>query len=322
MAMNASTDKIRDHFERWYSALRRYHGIPAKGTLAGALVVLNRLKTKCELNIEAHTAKGKSQIVGASGAAVRKILVEFNETRPLLVEGGRTNRGLRGDIASLLAALKKAELCKELPQNRVRAIEQMQAFLVKQIQDIHARSRIEIDFDPSSTSQQFVKTVLSAAHELGKHGPVSEYLVGAKLQLRFPMHTIENKISSAADQPRGRSGDFQIGDTVFHVTVAPGPLVYEKCRTNISNGLRVYLLVPEVTAVGAKQNADQIAEGKIAVVSIEAFVSQNIDELGQFDSKLEKHEIARLLFLYNQRVDQVEHDKSLLIKIPAVLDNS
>src|SRR5437660_7343755 len=124
--MNTSTDRIRYHFERWYSALRRYHGIPAKGTLAGALVVLNRLKTKCELNIDAHTAKGKSQIMGASGAAVRKILAEFNENRPLVIEGGRTNRGLRGDIAFLLAALKKADLCRESIENRVRAIEQMQ----------------------------------------------------------------------------------------------------------------------------------------------------------------------------------------------------
>src|SRR5687767_6884869 len=86
-------------FAEWYAGLRLYAGgFPARGTIGGALVVLERLKVACDLNIDAHTAQGGAQIAGASGAAVTTLLERFGEMRPFLSEGGRTNRGLRGDV--------------------------------------------------------------------------------------------------------------------------------------------------------------------------------------------------------------------------------
>lgn len=94
-------------FVAWYEGLRHHSGgFPARGTIGGALVVLERLKLQFEPTIEAHTAKGGSQIVGASGAAVASILSRFGEVRPFLSEGGRTNRSLRGDINAMLSAIK------------------------------------------------------------------------------------------------------------------------------------------------------------------------------------------------------------------------
>jgi hypothetical protein len=66
--------------------------------MAGALVVLEQLKENYDLNIDAHTAPGGSQVRGVSGAAVKRILETHDETRPFSSEGGRTNRGLRGDM--------------------------------------------------------------------------------------------------------------------------------------------------------------------------------------------------------------------------------
>lgn len=313
--------KILEEFEQWYARLRRYQGgIPAKGTIAGALVVLERLKEDFKLNINAHTTtKGKSQIAGAGGAAQKKILAQFGETRPLLSEGGRTNRGLRGDIKAMLDTLSKAGLQQHAALERTGIINDLQRFLVAKVQEIHSRERLKVIFDRAQSSYEFVRLILAAARAAGKQGAVAEYLVGAKLQLRFPEIPIDNKISSAGDQQRGKLGDFRIGDTVFHITNAPGPLLYEKCQTNINEGLKAYLLVPEGRVVGTKENAADVSASKITVTSIEAFVSQNIDEISKFDPQKQRSQLAALLSLYNQRVDAVESDKSLMIEIPSTL---
>jgi hypothetical protein len=152
-----------------------------------------------------------------------------------------------------------------------------------------------------------------------KAGPVAQYLVGAKLQLRFPDMQVSNQRYSAADIQSGRCGDFQIGDTAFHVTVSPMPGLYEKCRTNISSGLRVFVLVPDSSVVGARQNAEAIAPGKIAVESIESFIGNNIEELSLFKKDKLTSGFRRLLDTYNTRVDEIEADKSLMIQIPPTL---
>lgn len=118
----------------------------------------------------------------------------------------------------------------------------------------------------------------------------------------------------------GYSGDFEIGNTAFHVTVAPMPELLEKCKGNLERGLRVYLLVPDAQVVGARQNAELLAAGRIAVESIESFVATNVDELSEFDGDQLKSGFRRLLEMYNARVDAVELDKSLMIDIPPNLE--
>ena len=81
-------------FQDWYE--RQKHGnlsVP-KGTIAGALVVLDRLKQSYDLALEKHLTPGGAQVKGASGENIKHILAQFGETRHFVSEGGRTNRGL------------------------------------------------------------------------------------------------------------------------------------------------------------------------------------------------------------------------------------
>jgi hypothetical protein len=107
-----------------------------------------------------------------------------------------------------------------------------------------------------------------------------------------------------------------VGTTAFHVTVAPMPGVYERCRENLERGLRVYLLVPEQKLIGARQNSETVAAGRIAVESIESFVSQNIEELSAFSGEQLADQFRQLLETYNRRVDEAQDDKSLMVEIP------
>ncbi len=68
--------------------------------------------------------------------------------------------------------------------------------------------------------------------------------------------------------------------------------------------------------IGARQNAEAIAPGKIAVESIESFVGQNIEELSSFSKSEIANGFRSLLKIYNERVDAVETDKSVLVEVP------
>jgi hypothetical protein len=305
-------------FKSWYRDLpiHKLSGGPARGTIGAALVVLERLREDCCLDLAHHQAEGGAQIKGLSSQSVAKILKRFGEKRPFLKEGGRTNRGVPGDIEKMLEALRLHGIDRLQATKRAEGITDLQQFLVDRVREFHNRQRLKVVYDPSKSSWQAIADILSLARENGKEGMVAQYLVGAKLALRFPGLPVQNLSYSTADDQLGRPGDFYLGNTAFHVTVAPMPAVYEKCRQNIDQGFRVYLLVPDRALVGARQNVDTVASGKVAVESIESFVSNNVEELSEFTKDRLRDGFKRLLDEYNRRVDLVETDKSLLIALP------
>jgi len=216
----------------------------------------------------------------------------------------------------MLEALRKLNLDQISIAQRNKIIVELQRFLIDKVHEFFSRQRLEVIYDSSISTWQSIHNLLLKAREANKEGPVAEYLVGAKLQLRFPDFKIRNSSFSTADDQLGHPGDFLVGDTAFHVTISPMFGVYEKCKHNIENGFRVYLLVPAGKFAAAKENAEEIAPGKIAVESIESFVSQNIEELSDFSKDRLAHGFYRLLKTYNDRVDAIEIDKSMLVEIP------
>ena len=309
--------------EEWYASVKRRQrtGTP-KGTICGSLVVLERLKEDFDLDLDSHTAEGGSQIKGAGGTAAIRILESHGEHRPFAAEGGRTNRGLRGDIGALLLAIKSTALVGMADEERAAALSEAQEWLVgKAREHLNARG-LKAVYNPSHTSRQMVHDLLSAARTAKKDGAVAQHLVGAKLQMRFGELSIENNSYSTADQQTGRSGDFQINDTVFHVTVSPFDALFSKCERNLDDGLRVFVLVPDRVLLAARQNAEQHRAGRISVEAIESFVSQNIEEIGAFGLGDVRNSTLSLLLEYNRRVDEVEYDKSLKVEIPTNLSKS
>lgn len=309
-------------FIEWYNSLKvvKANKGPANGSIATALVVLTRLEDDFNLDFAAHIAEGGMQIKGASGAAVATILKAYGEDRPFAKEGGRTNRGGPSEIKSLLEAERKIQ---ELElYTSIQWQEQLQAqkkYLVERVKDFHNRQKLKLTFNPALSTWYVVSSLLQEATNEGKAGYVAQHLVGAKLQLRFPNIKVSNESGSTADMQTQRPGDFLIGQTPIHVTVAPMPPVFEKCKHNILQGLSPLLLVPDNKLLGARQIAEQICEHQISVESIESFVSQNINEISIFSKDLLVVNLRELITIYNQRVDAVETDKSLMIELPSNL---
>ena len=292
----------------------------SRGNIAGGLVILENLREEVTLDVEAHKATGSDQLRNASRQNVQKILARFGEERILLQEGGRTNRGLMKNLQPLLQALADANMDQLSQESRECEIGNMQAVLADKARDIFNAEKISFDFRLGMTSREMVGAILASAGKRLRKGEVAEYLVGAKLSLRFPDYDIRNSAASAADHQTEEQGDFQINDCIFHVSVAPNRGHYDKCLRNLADGLRVFLLVPDDMVVGTRQNAQLDTDGRVSVESIESFVSQNIEELSDFEGKRVAYNIRRLLDRYNHRVAEVETDLSLQVRIPVALE--
>lgn len=305
-------------FSKWYESLAvtKQAGGPARGTIASALVVLERLRDVCDLDLSSQRTQGGSQIRGVSATAVARILARYRETREFLKEGGRTNRGAPGSIGAMLRALASVKVDEMTPSQRVDVIDEMQRFLVGKVGEFHARQRLKVVFDPGSATVHIFEGLLKSARQTNREGPVAQYLVGAKLQLRFPDIPIRNQSYSTADVQGGQPGDFRVGDTAFHVTVAPLSGLYDKCQSNLRDGLRVFVLVPDRIVPAVRGNATQALTGAFVVQSVEYFVAQNLEELGAFEGSGVRANVKALLEVYNRRVGAVETDKSLLVDIP------
>lgn len=313
-------------FQTWYSKLRglkRYGGLPAKGVVAAALVVLERLRANCELTISAHLAAGGAQIAGLSLASLRRVLERFGENRNFPSEGGRTNRGNNRPISQLLAKLNEAGLGGLAADERNQCIDEMQRLLVASLDGYYRLERLRFDYDPRLSARQLVHRILESASKRSQSGPVAQHLVGAKLAIRFPRLDVANFPYSAADEQAGRAGDFEISNSAFHVTVSPTLGHAERCKRNVDDGLGCYLLVPDSKVEYARVLVDSKGcTDFVAVESIESFVGQNLGEISEFAWNRFPQAFGELLREYNRRVEEVETDCSLFIEVPGSLPQS
>ncbi|HLO40676.1 MAG TPA: DUF4928 family protein [Phycisphaerales bacterium] len=156
-----------------------------------------------------------------------------------------------------------------------------------------------------------------------RSGPIAYHLIGATLAIRFPEKSISNHPYSAADDQGGRSGDFQIGGTAFHVTVAPSKAHAARCGKNLRDGLAAFMIVDEANVDRARYALEfENIVGRVAVESVESFVGQNLSELADFATDRVGPTWGSLLRTYNSRVSEVETDGSLLIEVPTALGGS
>ena len=243
--------------QTWWDSLPRR----SRGNIAGGLVLIDNLRSNFDLDIESHKTEGSDQLRNASRHNVQAILARFGEERVLLKEGGRTNRGLVKNLTPLLSALSDFQMDRLSPEERDVEFETMQRFLADRARDIFNADKISFDYRSGMTSRSIIGGILESGRERRKAGEVAEHLVGAKLALRFPDYDIRNSAVSSPDDQTKERGDFQINDCVFHVTVSPNAGHYDKCQNNLADGLRVFLLVPDVILVGTRQNADLHMEG-------------------------------------------------------------
>ena len=307
-----------DTLRRWFDSFKSSSGEePKTYVVCAGLAVLERMRSSFPLKRNDYVTPGNQ--VKTSGLLIQSILRRNGEERRFTSEGGRTTRGTVPAAERLVKELNDMRLLAGLSdKERGRVVDELQVWLVERVRDYFDRQKIEIEVNLSKPSPQIVGDILAAAGS--KVGAVAQHLVGAKLAVRFPHLEIANFSYTTADQQLGRPGDFVVSDTAFHVTVSPMPPVLEKCDGNLRDGFRSMLLVPESRLQAARQMAEAIdVRDRVGIVSIEAFVGQNIEELGGFGKAQLAENFRAMLAKYNERVEEAEADRSLLIRLPSNL---
>ena len=311
-------DEALSTLRQWFDSHRPSPDLePNTYVMCAGLAVLQRMRRAYPLKRADYVTPGNQ--VRTSGSLIQSILERNGEERRFTREGGRTTRATVPAAEGLVEELNEvAALAGLSDEERGQAIDALQAWLVERVRNYLDQQAIEVEVNLSKPSPQIVSDILAAAGS--KAGAVAQHLVGAKLAVRYPDLEIENYSYTTADQQLGRPGDFVVGDTAFHVTVAPMPPVLDRCEENLRNGYRCTLLVLDSRLQAARQMAEAIGvRDRVGIFPIESFVGQNIEELGGFGRGGLAEGFRALLHKYNERVEDVEADRSLLIRLPANL---
>ncbi|BCN83133.1 hypothetical protein RE0356_17740 [Prescottella equi] len=148
-------------------------------------------------------------------------------------------------------------------QTKVRMA--LQKWFVGKVQSEHfAKARLSAEINPGFPVRAAIAALLDAACAQGGNtaGAVAQHLVGAKLKLRFPEAEISNHSYTTADNQTDRPGDFSVGDTAIHVTMAPSEALFQKCQNNLNDGYRPLVLVPENRVSAGRQIAETTGVGE------------------------------------------------------------
>lgn len=160
-----------------------------------------------------------------------------------------------------------------------------------------------------------IHDVLIQAEEKGKSGDVAQYLIGAKLALRFkrdvPVHPANKSDRKSRSDKAAKLGDFEIENAVLEVAVGlPDEKHLQQVGEILNNSDSEVWLLARADRVAAWKNEiegiDSIDSKRIVVTSVEAFVGQNITELAEFSTKGKATQLGALFELYNTKwIEQV-----------------
>jgi hypothetical protein len=293
--------------------------ITTKGPLAVVLFVTRKAK-QVGLPLDSTSMKAESagQVAGLSKGAIQSILAEYGVTRTLAAEGGRTSRGSMKNMEDYVAFLNDLYISGEAD------LDVIETWWVEKIKAFFSSKPLNLHLDQGMSINAIVRDLLGQAEKRQHENPGTMYagamlqhLVGAKLQvLNGTSQPMEHHGFSVADAPTGRSGDFFVGNTIIHVTTAPGELLMEKCVRNIQAGYRPFIVTVANRIVAARQLAEMkdIAQ-KVEIVDVEQFISTNVYEWSGFDSAKQKDTIENLLSIYNGLIDTYETDPSLKVNL-------
>lgn len=306
----------------WYESHRNKKGGVNTNVMTSGMAVAELLNECFPLTAESIKSEKKSQVKGLSGTLAKRVLAKYGETRKFTSEGGRTSRGTLEIATEFALGLTDKLVPLELDENgRHEVADALQSYFVERVQwDYFNKKRLEVTIDANKPVSGIVADIFDAARARSDQltGAVAQHLVGAKLELRFPDSRVGRDKANAADMQTNRQGDFQLGNTAFHVTVAPAAKLADRARDNILQGFRPVMLVPESEvsfAVGLFKSEG--LDERVGVQSIESFVGTNVEEMGSFASEDIRLGVARLIRQYNERIEDCESDQSLRIEEPA-----
>lgn len=276
--------------------------VPAR--LQAALALLERARRHPSLDLVDHVPAGSSGL--ESHETFGNLAHERLGLEPINKNHGRRSSSLSAWGQVLLDALKRDGFSKDGEAavdrlqrrfaNAIRAILETEPFVAR----IKGR-----------TAEAVIADLLDQAEQRGRAGAVAQYLVGAKLQLRFPGLDVPRHAYNKGDRKRrgddnARLADFEIAQAVIEVALG---MPDEKHVDQVLGVLdetdaEVWLLVrgSRLAAWNVEIGRfDPQSRARVVVAAVESFVGQNISEMGAFSAKGKARTLSDLFGAYNEQ---------------------
>jgi len=279
--------------------------VPAR--FQAGLALLERLRDCPSLMLSDHMTQGSA---GAkSHETYGKRAHERLSLQPINKNHGRRSSNLPEWGQRLLDAIAATGFANADSGERERIILQAQVELAKPLRDIIEQEPLEARIKGRS-AETIIHELMLQAEEKGQSGNVAQYLVGAKLELRFnreiPVHPANKSDRRSRSDHRAKLGDFEIENAVIEVAVGPPDEKHlEQVGEIIENSDAEVWLLTRADRVASWKNeidrTDDIDSKRVVVTSVEGFIGQNITELAEFSTKGKATQIAALFDRYNSR---------------------
>lgn len=289
-----------------------------KGPLCVALVV-TRMAVRNGLPLEAAAlvTVGQGQVLGLGKGAVQSILKDYGITRVLAAEGGRTSRGSMKNMQDYVGFLNG------LPRPAQIDLKEIERWWVEKVVEYFERSPLRLRLDVGTSLKACLVGLFDEARRRQSMqkgstllGGMMQHLVGAKLDMLYPDCGLPHNSFSTADDPTGRAGDFEIGDSVIHVTTAPTRQLLGKCSANLERGLRPLVISSQAGAALAEALAEEMGIGRrVEVLEITQFLVANMLERTAFQGSSRRSAVEELVARYNAIVDRCETDPGMKIEV-------
>jgi hypothetical protein len=280
--------------------------VPAR--LQAALALLERLRDFPSLALSDHLSQSGSAGIQGHETFGDKALQRLH-LQPINKNHGRRSSNLPGWGQELLTAVAALGFANATPEVRSQIINEAQEIFAAPLRAIIEENPLEVRLR-ERTAEVVVSDLLLAAEEKGKSGDVAQYLVGAKLALRFnreiPVYPANKSDRTSHFDPAPRLGDFEIENAVIEVAVGlpDDKHLQQIAEIQEKSDAEVWLLT-RADRVETWQKEIKKDKGvntrRVVVTSIEAFIGQNITELGEFSAKGKIERLKALFDLYNTR---------------------
>lgn len=273
--------------------------IPAR--LLTLLGFLERLRETPSLELNAHLAPSHTQLIEHNGF-VDAALSRFGVDSPVQEKGRRANN-LNAWMPPLFDWLRDNEFPSLTDEPRSEFLTALQSLASARLVEINEDKPLIARYN-KGTTVAIVADLLDQAQVKKRAKDVAEYLVGAKLEIKFGNGIVTPKHVNAPS--RGHLADFRIGDTAIEVTTVerPDKSHLDQVAEILNNtGLHVWLLTRlkdrEKWQI-VVQSLFESQAGRIAVTDIETFVGQNVAEIGIFGIAACKNTLAKLFSRYEE----------------------
>jgi hypothetical protein len=280
--------------------------VPAR--LQAALALLERLRDVPTLVLTEHLSQSGSSGIQGHETFGDKALQRLH-LQPINKNHGRRSSNLPGWGQELLNAVGELGFANATSEVRNQIINEVQEIFALPLRAILEENPLEVRLR-ERTAEAVISDLLLAAEEKGKSGEVAQYLVGAKLALRFnreiPVYPANKSDRTSRFDTAPRLGDFEIENAVIEVAAGlpDDKHLQQIAEIQEKSDAEVWLLT-RADRVETWQRELKKAEGvetrRVVVTSVEAFVGQNITELGEFSAKGKVDRFKELFDLYNTR---------------------